>query len=44
MNYPRSSAIQHLAFRVLIVGDVDSIREVVPDVIRSCRACMKANQ
>lgn len=38
------AAIQHLVFRALIVGDVDSIREAAPDAFKSYRACMEANQ
>ncbi len=37
------AAIQHLVFRALIVGDVDSIRERAPDAFKSYRACMEAN-
>ncbi|CAM5281856.1 Synthetically lethal with a defective Min system protein A OS=Afipia felis OX=1035 GN=slmA PE=4 SV=1 [Afipia felis] len=38
------AVIQYLVFRALIVGDVDSIREAAPDVFKSYRACMEANQ
>jgi hypothetical protein len=38
------AAIQHLVFRALIVGDVDSIREAAPDAFKSYRAGMEANQ
>lgn len=38
------TAIQHLMFRALIVGDVDSIREAAPDAFKSHRACMEASR
>ena len=38
------AAIQHLVFRALIVGDVDSIRKAAPDAFKSYRACMEANR
>jgi len=39
-----TAAIQHLVFRALIVGDVDSIREAAPDAFKSHRACMEASR
>ena len=38
------AAIQHLVFRALIVGDVDSIRKAAPDAFKSYRACMEASR
>lgn len=38
------AAIQHLVFRALIVGAVDSIRVAAPGAFKSYRACMEVNQ